>query len=207
MPDGGGQGADRALALSRARLAREEMRRAAQSARWPIPLSREELARRAEQDARPIDWTWQAEAVEPGCAECVALGRACPGHLGAWAYRQVAALSGCDACGGLGYVFDEPDGSGPARRRACPGCNASPGIDRRAAAERSATAASVSWMGSIRFRPWNGCGCVLGRERLLSERARAREPRRRESPAELQRARVWWSASAPAAEPDPLIEP
>lgn len=110
------------MGLHSERLARDGLRRNAANAALR-PLSAAEVARRAALDQRPVDWSWQAAAADPGCPACRELGRACVGHLGAWQDRQSAKLSDCDACGGRGRVIVEDD-SGRFRFEACQACNA-----------------------------------------------------------------------------------
>lgn len=111
-----------AVAERRRRFDQEEVRRAGQAAAWP--LSADELARRAASDAKPADLSWQAGAVDLDCPECRELGRACVGHLGAWASASAARLSDCEACGGVGRVL--VDVNGRMNWEACGACNAVP---------------------------------------------------------------------------------
>lgn len=94
-----------------------------QAARWP--LSADEVARRAEADARPVDLSWQAGAMDGECPMCLELGRACIGHLGGWASAELARVSACEVCGGSGRLLGETDGRAMAWR-ACSACNAAP---------------------------------------------------------------------------------
>lgn len=100
---------------------------AAHRAAWSDwPLSEDELARRAALDARPLDWSWQADAVEADCPACRALGdRPCVGHLGAWQDKLSRLVSDCARCGGERRELVEAD-NGSMSWRACPECNRAP---------------------------------------------------------------------------------
>lgn len=110
------------LAQHLRRIAEDEVIRARQAVRWP--LSADELARRAEHDRRPMDWSWQDGAADRRCPDCCELGRACAGHLGLWASEHLSVLTDCEVCGGRGRTMVEE--GAVVKWRACPACNAAP---------------------------------------------------------------------------------
>lgn len=125
---------------------------AAHKAAWSDwPLSEDELARRAALDARPVDTSWQAGAVDPDCPACGELpGFACPGHLGAWQDARSRRLTDCGRCGGEGRELVEGD-NGSMSWRACPWCNRRPPLPPMIPGGLAVTAWSVPRMRGPRY--------------------------------------------------------
>lgn len=140
----------------------EDAQRERENAKWDLRfggLHPDEVARRAAVDAALPNYSWQPPA-DPGCPDCLLIGRICPGCLGVYMDAELSRRGDCEACGGFGQRL-EFDTGGKLSWRFCPHCNAPPpypgmvpgGLADRARARGPAWEVSPALRRAFRMEP------------------------------------------------------